>query len=101
MAINPDPRFPDVDRSIESVERRADEMIRPTYGSSPAVIFVLVLAAALAAWYFYGRVTPTVDTTTGPAVTGPATTPSTTPTQPPVVPAAPTEPSTAPPASTP
>lgn len=93
MAINPDPRFPDVDRSIESVERRADEMIRPTYGSSPAVIFILVLAAALAAWYFYGRVSPTIDATTGPAVT--------TPVQPPVVPAAPTEPSTTPPASTP
>jgi hypothetical protein len=42
--------------------REVDDLVRPTSGSSWSVIAVLLIAVILAAWYFYGRATPTVDT---------------------------------------
>jgi hypothetical protein len=57
MAIYTDPQTGE--------RREVDDLVRPTtYGSSWGVIALLVIAAALAGWYFYGRATPTVDNTT-------------------------------------
>jgi hypothetical protein len=58
--------------------REVDEMVRPTTNSSWPGIIVLLIGLALAGFYFYGRVSPTVDTTnTGSSTTTePVTTPS-------------------------
>ena len=59
-------------------ERSTSDMVRPTYGSSWMGLLVLLIAVALGAWYFYGRVSPTVDqTNTGAStITSPVTSPS-------------------------
>jgi cytoskeletal protein RodZ len=62
MAIYTDPQTGE--------RREVDDLVRPTnYGSSWGVIAILIIAAALAAWYFYGRATPTLDNTHTSATT--------------------------------
>lgn len=58
--------------------REVDEMVRPTASSSWLGMIVLLIGLALAGFYFYGRVGPTVDTTNTGASTiaEPVTTPS-------------------------
>jgi hypothetical protein len=70
MAIYTDPQT--------GQRREVGDLSRPIANSSSIGIVVLLIALALAGWYFYGRVTPTVDTTnTGAStVTEPVTTPS-------------------------
>jgi cytoskeletal protein RodZ len=74
MAIYTDPKTGE--------RREVDDLVRPTaYGSSSwGVIAVLIIAAALAAWFFYGRATPTVDTTNTSPITQPAPSDTTPPT---------------------
>jgi hypothetical protein len=69
MAIYTDP---------QTGQRREVDDLSRTKASSSLGIVALLIALALISWYFFGRVSPTVDTTnTGAAtVTEPVTTPS-------------------------
>lgn len=70
MAIYTDPQT--------GQRREVDDLSRSTTGSSSIGIVALLIALALIGWYFYGRVSPTVDqTNTGAStVTEPVTSPS-------------------------
>jgi hypothetical protein len=70
MAIYTDPQ--------SGQRREVDDTVRPTTNSSWPGIIALLVGLALAAFYFYGRASTTVDTTnTGSStITEPPTTPS-------------------------
>jgi hypothetical protein len=72
MAIFTDPRTGEV-RNLGQ-----DDVLRPATSSTWPGIIVLLIAVALGAWYFYGRVSPAVDhTNTGAStITSPVTSPS-------------------------
>ena len=56
--------------------REVDDLSRPTTSSSLGIVALLIVLA-LISWYFFGRVSPTADTTnTGAStVTAPVTSP--------------------------
>ena len=58
--------------------RTIDDAVRSSDSAINGLIVVLLIACALAFWYFYGRMGPTVDhTSTGAStVTEPVTTPN-------------------------
>ncbi|MBS0269398.1 MAG: histone deacetylase [Proteobacteria bacterium] len=70
MAIYTDPQT--------GQRREVDDLSRSTARSSSIGIIALLIALALFGWYFYGRVSPTVDrTNTGAStVTEPVTSPA-------------------------
>jgi len=69
MAIHTDPRTGE--------RREVDDLVQPTtYGSSWGVIGALIIAVALAAFFFFERSPTTVETPESPAVTQPAPTPT-------------------------
>ena len=70
MAIYTDPQT--------GQRREVDDLSRSTTSSSSIGIVALLIALALIGWYFYGRVSSTVDrTNTGAStVTEPVTSPS-------------------------
>jgi hypothetical protein len=99
MAIHTDPRTGE--------RREIDDLVRPTtYGSSWGLIGALIIAVALAAFFFLGRTPSTVETPSS-AVTQPAPVPApvdpapTTPSATTPSPDAPAAPSNEPPAQPP
>lgn len=75
MAIYTDPQT--------GQRREVDDLSRPATGFSLGIVALLIVLA-LISWYFFGRVSPSVDTanTGASTITEPVTSPNASPTHP-------------------